>query len=259
MSKNIGLSGRELEIINSTRDINIISNKELKGTFSNMNINKICSSLIKKGYFHKIKKGLYLINKEPSTLPTINDPFKIALNLYKGYLGLSSALRIHDLIEYEPFTIFLITNYKSVELNIGEYTFKIINFGDKAKYITNKKGYTVSTLEKTFFDCFLKSVYVNYSIITNALYNAKIDWDELIRIFKEFSSPSLRQRTGYILDILKSNTNYKIPEKVLSFFQKNIKNDTKLIPTLASKGKYYKKWKIIDNLGQDNILGWYNG
>src|SRR3989338_7381427 len=93
-----------------------ISNSEIKALFpkySGAKVNKICSSLIKKGYLFKLSKGNYLVQESHGKNAQLASPYKIAMSLYKGYIGFSSALNIYGLIEYEPFTIYVVTRAKS--------------------------------------------------------------------------------------------------------------------------------------------------
>jgi len=197
-----------------------------------------------------------LVQEKSSDIPVIKNPYRIALALFKGYIGFSSALRIYNLLDYEPFTIFIVTETKSMKRSIGEYTFKSVAMGKRATGITYYKGIYISTTAKTFFDCFYKPQYSGgYSTITKALYDAKLDWNEFIVYFK-LASSSLCQRTGYILELLKNETD-KIPEDILDYFRKRVKNNTKLIPSGKSRGQYIKEWMVLDNLGKENILSWW--
>jgi radical SAM superfamily enzyme YgiQ (UPF0313 family) len=145
----------------------------------------------------------------------------------------------------------------------GEYVLaelvQQIASGKKAVGMTFHKGYYTSTLSKTFFDCFYKPQYSGgYSTITKALYESDIDWEEFITYF-ELASDSLCQRTGYVLGLMAKETN-KIPGYVLEYFKKRVKNNAKLIPGGSGKGTFIKEWKILDNVGKNNILAWwYNG
>ncbi len=154
-------------------------------------------------------------------------------------MGFSSALRIYDLLEYEPFTIFVVTDKRSAERMIGEYTLRWVAMGDKAEGATYYQGLYVSTLAKTFFDCFYKPQYGGgYSTITKALYEAELDWKEFLSYFKKTSS-SLCQRTGYVLELLNKNTE-KIPQNVIEYFSRRIRNNTRLLPCGKGKGEYIK-------------------
>ena len=247
-------------IFNVISSVDIVHTDDIEGLFSDLKphqINKICSSLSSKGNLYRLKKGVYLVQKKPSDIPVIKNPYRIALSLFKGYIGFSSALRIYDLLDYEPFTILIVTQNKSMEKEMGEYTFKSVAMGKKATGITYYKGIYISTLGKTFFDCFYKPQYGGgYSTITKALYDADLDWDEFIKYF-ELASDSLCQRTGYVLELLRKETDKKFSKEVLHYFRKRVKNNTKLLPSGRSGGKYIKEWMVMDNLGKENILSWW--
>ncbi|MEA2034398.1 MAG: hypothetical protein U9N40_02735, partial [Euryarchaeota archaeon] len=222
MGKNIYLNRREQMIFNVISSTDIAYTDEIADLFPNLKpnqVNKICSGLSSKGYLYRLKKGVYLVQMKPSDIPVIKNLYTIALAMFKGYIGFSSALRIYDLIDYEPFTIFVITKNRSLEKRIGEYTFKSVAMGKRATGITYYNGIYISTLAKTFFDCFYKPQYGGgYSVITKALYDAASDadpdWSEFVKYF-EPESGSLCQRTGYVLELLGKETG-KIPEDVLS-------------------------------------------
>ncbi len=262
MQKNIYLTRQEQMIFNILSHADIIYIDEIRDFFPDLKsyqINNIYHNLSLKGYLHRLKKGVYMVQKKPSDLSIIKNPNNIGLALFKGYIGFASALRVYDLLDYEPFTIFVITKNRSIERIIGEYTFKSVAMGNKAIGMTYYKGIYISTIPKTFFDCFYKPYYGGgYSTILKALYDTDMDWDELISYFK-FASCSLCQRTGYVLELLSSITD-KIPNYVLPYFKKRIKNNTKLLPSGEVTGKYIKEWMVLDNLGEEKIMSWwYNG
>jgi len=92
MDKNIYLTHSEQEVFNLLRKEsgNAISIESTRGLFPGIDsekINRICSRLSIKGYLHRIKRGVYLIQDEPSQKPLISNPFKIALQIYPGYLA----------------------------------------------------------------------------------------------------------------------------------------------------------------------------
>lgn len=259
MNKNIYMSKEEQKIFNAMSS-DIVHTHEIKDIFPDLKpyqINKICSSLSSKGYLYRLKRGIYLVQKKPFAVPVIKNPYKTALALFKGYIGFSSALRIYDLLDYEPFTVFVVTNNRSREKRIGKYTFKSVAMGRKAFGMRYYKGIYISTVAKTFFDCFYKPQYGGgYSTITRALYDAELDWNEFIRYF-EIASSSLCQRTGYILELLNEETDKKFSEEILLRLKKRIKNNTRLLPSGRSGGKYIKDWMVLDNLGRENILSWW--
>jgi len=258
MNKNIYLSKREQMIFNLISTLDMAYSEEIEEVFPELKphqINKICSNLSLRGYLHRLKKGVYSIQERPSTVPVIKNPYKVALALFKGYIGFSSALRLYNLLDYAPFTIFVVTVNKSREKRVGEYTFKAVAMGKRAVGLTYHNGIYLSTISKTFFDCFYKPQYSGgYSAITKAINDVEFDWNEFIRYFK-FASDSLCQRTGYVLELMEKETGKKIP--ALDYFRKRVKNNTKLVPSGKAGGKYIKEWKVLDNIGKENILAWW--
>ena len=262
MMKNYYLSRTEQEIIRSLKSADIVAVEEIRGLFPGLSgntVKKVLSSLVRKGYLYRLKRGLYLVKEEPGK-PLIKNPYKMALALFPGYIAFSSALRLYSLIEYEPFTMFVATPRKSGEKEIGGYTIKAVALGEKAVGMIIRNGVYTSTLAKTFFDCFYKPGYCGgYSEITKALYEAeRIDWDEFLSYFKRFASNSLCQRTGYVLELAR-NLDIEVPEEVIEYMRSRVKAWTKLVPTLPSRGISVREWKLIDNLGKEKILGWAYG
>jgi len=244
MEKNIYLTGSEQEIFNLIKKAggNVITLKDIGGLFPEIpggKINKICSSLSKKGYLYRIRRGVYIIQHEPSQKPLISNPYNIALQIYPGYLAFSSALRIYDLIEYEPFTIFIATTGKSRKIKLGEYTFRYISMGDKAIDTKFYKNVYVSSKTKTFYDCFYKPQYSGgYSTIVKALYlNEGCNWNKLNKYFEKFASDALCQRSGYILELAEKANIIEIPQFIISYLRSRIRTNTRLLPGNKSAGK----------------------
>ncbi len=129
--------------------------------------------------------------------------------------------------------------------------------GKNARGLTFYKDLYVSTLAKTFFDCFYKPHYAGgYSEITKALFEAKeLDWGEFVRYFDQ-ASDALCQRTGYVLDLYNRETD-RVPEGVLAYFRSRKKNKTALLPSGGGKETYSSEWMVMDNLGRENIMSWW--
>jgi len=259
MSKNIYMTRQEQRVFNAVPPGQIVTTGEIKDLLPDLEpyqINKACSSLSSKGYMYRLKRGTYLFQERPSGAPTIKDPYRIALALFEGYIGFSSALRVYDLLDYEPFTVFVVTRVRSASRSLGEYVFRAVAMGKLARGMTFYKGIYVSTLAKTFFDCFYRPQHAGgYSSITKALFEGAPDWNEFIGYFDSASS-ALCQRTGYVLDILQKETG-KVPESVLERMVARIRSNTRLLPSGRAVGRYSREWKVLDNLGEERILSWW--
>lgn len=264
MNENFYLTRCEQEIFTPLTRSNtwIITNEQLKNIYyekESNKINKVISSLIKKGYLFKLMRGKYLIQEIPSGRPLIKDPHRLGLALFQGYLAFSTALRIYDLLDYESFTIFVATPKISKTKEFGEYLFKAVALGERACGITNHRNYYVSTLEKTIYDCFYKPQFAGgYAELTKIIYRIKnLNWQALNQYIERFSSNSMAQKIGYILDLLKTETNKEIPQKVLRALESRVKTKTKLLSLERSRGEYSSKWQVLDNLGKEKILSWW--
>ena len=221
--------------------------------FKETKINKLLHNLAKKEYLQRARKDLYC---NPEQLKSYH---KVALRIRTGYIGLSSALRYYNLIPYEDFTIFVITESyrKKVDIKETKYTLQFIPLGKFFTGFEKKDEIYISSIEKTLFDCLLKPRSIGLANISQAFYEAKIDWHKFISFFKLTKNNSLYQRTGYLLELLKKKTKLKVPGFVFKFLLKNVKYPVKLTPN-KTQSKFNKKWLIEDNIGEDKILSWWS-
>jgi len=250
MHKNNYLSRTEQEIWGYISSKDIIDNELLKLIFPDLsqnNRNKILHSLFKKGYLKRASRDVYY------NLNNLDDYYKLALKIYPGYIGLTSALKYYNLIEYEDFTIFIITEKKYKTISLENYTLKYLPLKELCTGFT---GIRISTVEKTLFDCFLKIKYLNYSILTKAIYEAKdINWDEFLKYFEK-APKSLSQKAGYILNLMKKETNYKVSNHIIKQLKSKVKCPVKL-ENNSKPSIYSREWKVQDNIGKKIILAWW--
>lgn len=220
--------------------------------------------LEKKGWLKSVGKGVYL--RLPASTAVVGrayleDPLDVAQKMFDGYIAFQSALKVHGLSEYEPFTIYVATKEKSQTLPLLQhYEVKAVKFGRRYFGFEKKGKYTVSTLAKTFFDCLYHPQYAGgYSEVLKSLHTAeKIDWKELELYLEKFGSSSMCQKIGYLLSTLEE-TEFANHQDFVKYLRGRIKNKTKL-DFSQSGGTYNKEWMIIDNIGKKNLLSWwYNG
>lgn len=255
MDKKNYISREEYKIWEYISDKDIINSELILQIFPEMSRSKkskILHNLCKKGYINRMQRDLYY-NPEK-----LKDFYKLALKIKTGYIGLGSALNHYKLIDYENFTIFIITkNYrKKIPIKGAKYEFQFMPFGKLFNGFEKKDGIYISSIEKTLFDCLLKPNFVGYSNITKAFYNAKIDWKKFIDFFKLDKNNALCQRTGYMLELIKKKTKIKIPNFVFEFLLKNVKNPVKLL-SIKGRSVFNNKWKVQDNIGEKNLFGWW--
>jgi predicted transcriptional regulator of viral defense system len=217
--------------------------------------------LEKKGWITRVGKGVYL--RLPAATAVggkvyLEDPFEVALKMFKGYLAFQSALKVHGLSEYEPFTIYVATKTKSETVSLlKHYEIKAIKFGKRFTGFEKTGKYTVSTKAKTFFDCFYHPNYAGgYAEVLKSLHTAgTIDWKEMEKYLEKFGSSSVCQKIGYLISLLKE-TEYEQPQDFIDYLKGRIGNKTKL-DFSQSGGSYNKEWMIIDNIGKKKLLSWW--
>ena len=255
MPKKNYLTRQEQELWEYIKNKEIVDNELVSQIFPEMKANKrnkMLHSLYKKGYLKRARKDLYY---NPEQLKSF---YTLALKIREGYIGLSSALRYYNLIEYEDFTIFVMTrnSQKKIDLKGTQYSIQFIPLKNLFTGFEKKGDIYISSIEKTLFDCFLKPRFIGFTNLTKALYDAKVNWKSFISFFQPAKNNSLCQRAGYILELMKKKAKLKIPAFVFDSLIKKVKNPVKLMP-INAKSTFNKKWKIQDNIGEKNILSWW--
>lgn len=218
--------------------------------------------LEKKGWITGVGKGVYLRLPAATVIDGkvyLEDPFEVAMKMFRGYLAFQSALKVHGLSEYEPFTIYVATRHKSETIPLlKHYEIKAVKFGKRFTGFEKVGRYTVSTKAKTFFDCFYHPEHAGgYAEVLKSLYYAgNIDWMEMEKYLERFGSSSLCQKIGYLLSLLKE-TEFKYPLDFIDYLKGRIGNKTKLDFGQAG-GSYNKEWMIVDNIGAKKLLSWWH-
>jgi predicted transcriptional regulator of viral defense system len=235
--------------------------KQLGLPFSYGHLRVLVQRLETKGWLTSLGKGVYL--RLPASAAVggklyLEDPFKVALKLFRGYLAFQSALKIHGLSEYEPFTVYVATRNKSETVALlKQYEIKAITFRSRYEGYEAKGGYTVSTVAKTFFDCFFHPGYAGgYAEVLKALHACdSMDWQEFLKYVKKFASDSLCQKVGYMLSLL-AKTDYKVPKRIISYLKSRVSVKTRLDPKRPG-GKLVQEWQLYDNAGEQKLLSWW--
>lgn len=247
MPENYYLTPNEQLVIEPAEGMDIIFTEDMIKALQGMNpqsVKNALSSLARKGRIFRVKRGIYLSCEAPHK-PVIGDPARLALTVFNGYIAFSSALHHWNLIEYEPFTIFVATRNKSGTREVGEYTFRAVSMGMRAQGMVYNRDIYVSSLEKTIFDCLYKPINAGgNNLVAKAIGESKPDWKEVAYWFNLLGSKSLKQRGGYVLSKAGNAPNWLLERLRHDAVQK-----IWLDPSARRKGMYVKEWRIIDNVG----------
>lgn len=253
----MSLSNLEEKVYFAALEAELVSFETIKswGICSNGTLKVVLHHLVKKGYFQRIKKGLYAAKKRGIE---IHDAFLFAQNLYSGYLAFSTALYIHKLSEELPFTIFVATKERSEERSFGNYIIKAVALDKRLMGAGKKEGTVASTIPKTIYDCFhLPQYAAAFANVLKAVYNAKMSeeqWKEFLYYVNKFESHGFCQRAGYMLSLVKKETKLDVPDFILNYMKSKIKYSVSLG---KGKGIYIKEWKIEDCIGKEKLLSWW--
>jgi len=219
-------------------------------------LRKLVASLARKGYLHRLKRDLYYVT--PDRVMDPDQLIKVGPLIYKGYVAFSSALYIHGLLDYHPFTIFVATVDIARTLEVDNYEIKFVTLGERFDGMTLKDEIWVSDMEKTIFDCFFKLDHAGgMPNIVKALAQIRtLEWPRFMRYVERYARMPMRQRIGFILDVMLEKDLMEVPEYVVEELSKDIKYPARLDPSEAGIGTYSRKWKLIDNIGEGTYLGW---
>jgi len=235
--------------------------KQLDLPLSYEHLRVLVQRLEGKGWLTSLGKGVYL--RLPASAAVngkvyLEDPFKVALKLFRGYLAFQSALKIHGLSEYEPFTVYVATRNKSETVALlKQYEVRAITFRSRYTGFETKDGYVVSTVAKTFFDCFFHPNYAGgYAEVLKSLHSCtSIDWQEFLKYVKRFASDNLCQKIGYLLSVL-AKAHYDVPKAVISYLKSRVNVKTRL-DTKRAGGEFKQEWQLYDNIGEQKLLSWW--
>ena len=199
------------------------------------------SKLVRKDEIYNPVRGVYVAKSA--------DPFWVATALYPGYISLSSALYLHHFIDEYPFTVF-IASEKRGTLRMGGHEFLYF----KAKnYLEVEKGtYPVASVEKAIYDSLNHGDLVGYAMVTKALHNAPISAERFFRICRG-EKGAFFQRLGYLLSILPARDREK--KRLMGFCRKKIRANAYLQG--RKNGRYIEEWKLVDNIGKEVLLSWW--
>ncbi len=240
--KDITFSGLDIFTLENLFEISSLSHKSTEIALRLLNDNDLIL---------KIEKGKYCKFD-------FKDELVIGNFLSRdGGIAYWTAMNYHGLTEQISNTIFVQTSYKKPRKTIfgTKYVFVQIKPEKLTGYKTLGYGnhqYRISDLEKTIVDCFdLPNHSGGYPEVIKAFANADIKARKLVRYCKAINNISVVKRLAYLTELLcKKNMEYfidyalSVRNKKYNLFEHNGEQ----------KGKGLKKWRLILNMNDDEIL-----
>jgi predicted transcriptional regulator of viral defense system len=220
-------------------------------TVSFTRLSSLLGRLARKGFITKVEKGIYLASENKAFLDYKRG---LALGGKSSYVAFSSALSLHHLISERPATIFIATPKANKKASWPTAECRLIALGGKCFGAVLLNGLRVSSVPKTFFDCFARLRYAGgLSKLVEALESSELseaEWLEFGNYLQEFGSNSLRQRVGFVFNKLCSRKTLSVPPRVLRELEKSVKRSKTVAILDASatrKGVMNSKWRVLVN------------
>lgn len=227
-------------------------------------VRKLLSDMVNRGLLIRIKDGKYNIvpfeRESESYFPNWHLTAEALVKPMEYYIGFYSALDIHSLVTQPSLVEQIVTIKQFVPRiqMIKNVRFEFITykedrfFGFEKTWIDDFNKVNCSDLEKTIIDCLYKPKYASGIIeISKSIYKVKdkINQDKMVTYLDNFNSQAVLKRLGFILFSL----------GILKLLRRSIESKLSqsyvlLDPSSPYEGKHHSKWKVLDNVGVQDIL-----
>jgi predicted transcriptional regulator of viral defense system len=217
-------------------------------------------SLAKRGWLHRVRRGVYLIvplESEPGKSGAVADPWVLAQEIFTPcYIGGWSAAEYWELTEqiFRPTLVVTAAavRAKSIELLGQEYRlFRVA--ASRARIETSvwrdSVRVRVSSRERTIIDCLRNPALsggVGHLILMMKEYatHPEHDFKKLLNEAREAESGAVWKRLGYLFEVLWPKEELVISEASRKLAAGNIKLD----PLVKARGKLVKRWRVWSNV-----------
>jgi len=226
-------------------------------------VKKLMRDMIKRGLLMRLREGVYWIipyEQDPNTyFPNWHLIAQYLVGDAGHYIGYYSAMEIHNLITQPSLVERVVVNQqiKPSILEIHGIKFQFIYhnprhfFGGEKIWVDGFNKVSCADLEKTIVDSLYKPGYSGGIVeIAKAIYKSKdkIDYQKLYQYCERFKAQSVIKRLGFLLESLE----IKNP---ISEALRQIKSDSFILlePSYKKKGKWIRKWNVLQNMETTDI------
>jgi len=225
----------------------------------------LLSELVKRKLLTRLKAGKFLII--PQELGSNSKQYignwyvaaREVVNSPKYYIAFYSAMQYWGMLTQPLIKIFVATPQRQIiptEMKnklIFIFVKEKFIWGIKEEWVTKTEKTRISDLEKTIIDALAHPKYCGgITEIAKGVWIAKdkVDYPRLGNYIDKCNKKILAKRLGYILEILKIGQ-----PRLIKRLKKYVKNRYDLFdPTLPEKRINKNNWRLIDNVGQKQIL-----
>jgi predicted transcriptional regulator of viral defense system len=225
---------------------------------SHLQASQIFKRLEARKFIIQVQKGKYiLLGFEPQKVTS--QPFFIATKIVvPSYVSYWSALNFHGLSEQVPRTVFVANTRKKASVVFLNTRYKYVKitprkFWGYIEVRANGLSFLIADAEKAIIDSLDEPSYAGgvdeiFKCIARA--GQKINIKRLMDYAIKFGNKSLISRLGYLLERLDLDSG-----RLKKFGSGGY---VKLNPVLPRSEKWNSRWKINENISQEELFGWKN-
>lgn len=241
------------------KDVQLITGKNYN------EVTDLLAELVCRKIIARLKAGKFLIipqelgNLEHRYIGNWYVAAREVVNSPEYYVAFYSAMHYWGMLTQPVVKFFVVTpKRQTVPMQMKDkLVFVFVNkrfiWGIREEWVTKIEKVRISDLEKTIVDALVFPRYCGgISEIAKGIWlvKDKIDYRKLNKYVSKYNKNIVAKRLGYILEILKINQPVLRAE-----LKKYIKNRYDLFdPTLTIRRISKNNWRLIDNVGQKQIL-----
>jgi predicted transcriptional regulator of viral defense system len=200
-----------LELESAERDTIAIDELQRIGGLSRGFARKVASTLVRKGWLQRARRGLYLFNPSrlgPDAVPD-NDPLRIGSLLASPYyFGFGTAAELHGLLPQAGREYYIVTTSRTGPSRRGNARFRPIQVPPRKFFgidSIRRRGreIAVSDIERTLLDCLARPEFAGgMGGVVHAMSVAKpkINWPRAEEYLGRLANSSLTRRFGFLAE-----------------------------------------------------------
>lgn len=249
VKKTSSLSPTEQRIYSELYSERVVTTKDVRETLEEEKMaTEYITNLRKKGFFKRIRKGLYAIAPPDMVNQDEIKPDKfLVANKIKDeyYLSHHSALEFHGLAQSIHNRVYITSKTSGRSFTYSGIEYKMITtkhfFGVEKTYHLNSI-ITVSDREKTILDCIRNPKYAGgwEELVKSLEKIPSIDKETLWIYLQRIDEKSLYQKTGFVLENIDLKNFEEISDKLLSEVGKRTYYIDK-----EKDSQYVKRWNLM--------------
>jgi len=241
------------------REAGIITLNQLAETLKLMHVQAwgLASRLVRKHRLIRLKRGTYLFApmKAGPRGEWSEDALSAVSQLMESreyYVGFWAALNHYGLIEQIPLNIQIVTTHQQRHFRALQTSFEFVQVRRMGEWKKEKIGVhevKIATIEQLILDCLsMPEKCGGIKMACQAIWTAqeKIDWKKLETLASK-SNDAVQRRLGYVCELL--NVRKMKPGKLVGW--RWLDPSTKKRALAKSK-----KWKLVLNVGEKQLMEW---